>query len=107
MYEAGFLKDRVTVLNRATATTGAWGRTAGDYEVTATYWANWKWTKGAQAMREGALDAYDTIMVRMRYHDTVTRDSRLRHDGKDYQITSLNASKDEDEMQIICVELQS
>lgn len=106
MYSAGFLNDRVGILNRAADVETSFGRESGAYAKTAEYWCNWKWTKGAQAMREGALDAYDTIMVRMRWHADVTRDSRLEHGGRTYQITSLNEDKGRDEMQLVCVELQ-
>lgn len=106
MYEAGFLDTRVTVLNREEHTETEYGRQGGDYVKTGEYWANWHFTKGAQAMREGALEAYDTIMVRMRWHAGINRDSRIEKAGKTYQIVSLNADKRRDEMQMVIVELQ-
>lgn len=106
MYAAEILDTRVTVLNRTATTDTAYGKKAGTYEEAGTIWASWKWNKGMKAMREGALDAYDTIMVRCRATAPITRDSRLRHEGRDYQIQSLNANKKENEMQIICVSIQ-
>lgn len=105
-YSAGMLDKRVTVLNRAASVDSDYGRTGGDYATGNTYNANVTWSHGVKAMREGALDAYDTLMVRMRWHTDVTRESRLQISGKVYQIESLNGDQGADEMQITCVELQ-
>lgn len=101
------LSKRVTVQNRSAASDTEYGRTAGDYADAHTYNANVTWSHGVKSMREGALDAYDTIMVRMRWHADVNRESRLKIEGKIYMIESLNGDREADEIQITCVELQT
>ena len=63
------------------------------------------WKKGQKALNEGALDAYDTVLIRMRYNNVVTRDSRLQSGGVTYQIQSLHADKQENTIQITAMEI--
>ena len=101
-YTSGMLKYRVTILNKQVAT--GFGETT-SYQPAATVWADVTWSKGAKALREGALDAYDTVLIRMRYNDVVTRDSRLQADGVTYQIQSLHANRQENTIQITATEI--
>ena len=101
-YTSGLLKYRVTILNKQVAS--GFGETT-SYQPAATVWADMTWSKGVKALREGALDAYDTVMIRMRYNDVVTRDSRLQHDGVTYQIQSLHADRQENTIQITATEI--
>ena len=117
-YTSGLLKHRVTILNKQVAS--GFGETT-SYQPAATVWADITWSKGAKALREGALDAYDTVMIRMRYNDVVTRDSRLQirmryndvvtrdsrlqHGGVTYQIQSLHADRQENTIQITATEI--
>ncbi len=101
-YTSGLLKYRVTILNKQVAS--GFGETT-SYQPAATVWADMTWSKGAKALREGALDAYDTVLIRMRYNDVVTRDSRLQHDGVTYQIQSLHADRQENTIQITATEI--
>ncbi len=63
------------------------------------------WNKGVKALREGALDAYDTVLIRMRWNNIVTRDSRLQCDGVTYQIQSLHADRQDNTIQITATEV--
>ncbi len=101
-YPSGLLKSRVTILHKQVAS--GFGETT-SYQPSATVWAAATWSKGATALREGALDAYDTVMIRMRYNDIVTRDSRLQHGGVTYQIQSLHADRQENTIQITATEI--
>ena len=101
-YTSGMLKYRVTILNKQVAS--GFGETT-SYQPAATVWADVTWSKGAKALREGALDAYDTVLIRMRYNDVVTRDSRLQHDGVTYQIQSLHADRQANTIQITATEI--
>jgi len=101
-YTSGMLKDRVVILNKQTA--AEFGATT-DYMPVAEVWADVTWSKGVKALREGALDAYDTIMVRMRYNCCVSRDSRLQHDGVTYQIQSLHRDYQDNTIQITATEV--
>lgn len=101
------LDERIKILARCAAVDGAFGRGSGgtQYEEVAEVWAAVTWSKGMKALREGAVDAYDTLMVRTRWHNLLTRDCRLQIKDKVYQIDSLNGSRREDQIQITCTEL--
>ena len=101
-YTSGILKYRVKILNKQVAS--GFGETT-SYQPAATVWADMTWSKGSKALREGALDAYDTVMIRMRYNDIVTRDSRLQHGGVTYQIQSFYPDRQENTIQITATEI--
>ena len=103
-YSTGLLKHRVKILNKVLPTQADFGETT-RYAEAATVWADVTWSKGVKALREGALDAYDTIMVRMRYNTVVSRDSRLLIDGVTYQIQSLHRDYQENTIQITATEV--
>ena len=103
-YSTGLLKNRVKILNKVLPTQGDFGETT-QYEVKSCVWASVTWSKGVKALREGALDAYDTIMVRMRYNTIVSRESRLLHDGVTYQIQSLHRDHQDNTIQITATEV--
>ena len=101
-YTSGLLKYRVTILNKQVA--DGFGETT-SYQPATTVWADITWNKGVKALREGALDAYDTVLIRMRYNDVVTRDSRLQYGGVTYQIQSLHADRQDNTIQITATEI--
>lgn len=103
-YSTGLLNHRIMILNKVLPAQGEFGETT-QYVVQSCVWANVTWSKGVKALREGALDAYDTIMVRMRYNTIVSRDSRLLIDGVTYQIQSLHADRQENTIQITATEV--
>ena len=96
------LKYRVTILNKQVAT--GFGETTA-YQPAATVWADITWKKGQKALNEGALDAQDTVLIRMRWNNIVKRDSRLQYDGVTYQIQSLHADRQENTIQITATEI--
>lgn len=101
-YSSGILKNRVTILNKKVST--EFGATT-EYEPAACVWADVTWSKGTKSLREGALDAYDTVMVRMRWNNIVTRESRLQFDGDTYQIQSLHRDHQDNTIQITATEI--
>ena len=101
-YTSGILKYRVTILNKQVAT--EFGETT-SYQPAATVWADVTWKKGQKALNEGALDSQDTVLIRMRYNDVVTRDSRLQCNGVTYQIQSFHADHQENTIQITATEI--
>ena len=105
-YARGFLNKRVTILKRADNVDGDYGRVAGEWQDLATFWAAVDFSRGVKSMREGALDAYDTIMVRTDYLPSLTKECRLRYDGSTYHIDSFHADYDRNETQITATELQ-
>ena len=101
-YTSGLLKYRVTILNKQVAS--GFGETT-SYQPAACVNADGPWNKGVKALREGAMDAYDTVMIRMRWNNIVTRDSRLQCDGVTYQIQSLHADRQANTIQITATEI--
>jgi head-tail adaptor len=101
-YQSGFLHHRVTIWNKVVAT--GFGDTT-QWQADGTVWANVAFSKGVKALREGTLDAYDTVIVRMRFNDIINRDSLLVHDGRTYQIQSFHRDMRENIVQITAVEM--
>lgn len=101
-YSSGILNRRVTFIRRVTPERGAFGHNSGSgrYERVGTVWAAVDFSRGLKAMREGALDAYDTVMVRLRWNGSVSRDCLLQVDGKTWQIESFNESFSGNQIQI-------
>jgi hypothetical protein len=56
-------------------------------------------------MREGALDAYDTVLFRCRFIKQLDRWCLLRYNGKWYQITSFQEDYQENQIQMLATEL--
>lgn len=106
MYQTSILKDRVKIMQRVAAD-GKFGKDSSrpSYVERAEVWCGVTWTKGVKAMREGALDAYDTVMFRMRWNPVVSRDSYLGFEGKLYQIISYNSDRRENTIQITVMEI--
>lgn len=100
------MNKRVHVINRGADAAGDFGRNSGgrSYAYAMTVWASVRFNKGTKSLREGALDAYDTLIFGMRYHATITRESMLVWDGRTFQITSFNRDYQTNEIQITAVE---
>ena len=100
------MNKRVTVAKRATDTQESFGK-AGQpkYEILGTFWAAEDFNRGVKSLREGAYDAYDTVMFRMRYHEGVDRWCLLQFHGKWYQIQSFNESYQDNTIQITAIEM--
>ena len=75
------------------------------YEILGTFWAAEDFNRGVKSLREGAYDAYDTVMFRMRYHEGVDRWCLLQYQGKWYQIQSFNADYQQNQIQITATEM--
>ena len=101
-YSSGILKYRVIILNKQVAS--GFGETT-SYHPAATIWAGITWKKGQKALNEGVLDSQDTVLIRMRYNNIVTRDSRLQHGGVTYQIQSFHADEQDNTIQITATEV--
>ena len=103
-YSSGFLKDRIRVINKLPVTDGRFGRgSAGiQYTLLGTFHANVAWVKGVKALREGAMEAYDTVLIRMRYRETIDHDSLILHGQKVYAVMTVNADYQANELQLTC-----
>ncbi len=103
-YSAGILRWRVAILKKKDSGDRAFGAKT-EYEQVACVHANLTWKKGQKSLNEGALDAQDTVMFRMRWNNIVTRDCLLECEGVTYQIQSLHADRREDTIQITATEI--
>lgn len=105
MYSAGILNRRVTIVTPGANQDTEYGRvtTAGaSFEV----WAAVDWSRGTKSIREGAMDAYDVIMVRCRWNKHITRDCKVVYNGVSYRIDSFHADFQDNTIQMTCSELQ-
>ena len=106
-YDTGMLKDRIQILQRVIPD-GKTGKASGKPrfdQIGDCIWASVTWNKGMKAMREGALDAYDTVMVRTRWNPFLTRDCFIGFEGRIYQIMSYNADRMDNTIQITAQEM--
>lgn len=103
-YSTGLLKHRVAILNKKDANNIPFGEKA-EYEQVACVHADVTFSKGVKSLREGALDAYDTVLIRMRWNSIVTRESLLECEGVRYQVQSLHADRMENIVQITATEM--
>ena len=103
-YSSGMLNYMVAIMKKKDATEKKFGAKQ-EYEQVACVHADVTWKKGQKALNEGALDAVDTVMIRMRWNNIVTRDSLLECEGVRYQIQSLHADKRKNTIQITAVEM--
>ena len=103
-YSSSILRWRVAILKKKDPGERAFGAKT-EYEQVACVHANMTWNKGVKSLREGALDAYDTVMFRMRWNNIIDRDCLLECDGVTYQIQSLYADRYENTIQITATEI--
>ena len=101
------MNKRVKVAKRAADAASGYGKGAGGvrYSILGEFWAAEDFNKGIKSLREGAYDAYDTVMFRMRYHADIDRWCLIQYQGKWYQIQSFNASYQDNQIQITAMEL--
>lgn len=101
-YSTGMMRQKVTIAKRDNATQNRYGLDAAGIRwiKVGTFWAAVDWKRGMKEMREGALDAYDFIMVRMRWRDDIDRDCLLKHDDRWYQIESFHRDYEANTIQI-------
>ena len=97
---------RVTILNKVQPSERQFGEKTG-YRRDGSLWSSYEFSKGTRALREGALDAYDSVIFRMNFsaNVTITRESLIECDGKVYQVQSLNSDKRENNIIIRATEM--
>lgn len=101
------MNKRVKIAKRVDSEGGIFGRSSGGqkYTMLGEFWAAESFNKGVKSMREGAVDAYDTVMFRMRYHAEIDRWCLIQYHGKWYQIQSFNEDFQTNEIQITAKEM--
>ena len=87
-YDAGLLNYLITPVNRKAATMGKHGvDSAGvQWQEGSSLHAWVDYQRGKSAMNVGALDAYAVKIVRMNYTTQLNERSRIKYDGKLWQI---------------------
>ena len=99
---------RITLLNKVQPAERAFGEKTG-YRREGSLNSSYEFNKGTKALREGALDAYDSVMFRLNFSGNVakkiTRESLIEMDGKIYQIQSLNSDHMENKIIILATEM--
>lgn len=95
------LKHRVEIL-RKVQVDGRLGRNSGTvaFESLGVVWASVDFQRGLKAMREGAFDGTDYVLIRMRYNGAITRNSYLYYDGIIYLITEFKREYQDNIIQI-------
>lgn len=105
-YSTGMMNKRIMVVKRATDESATFGKSGQPkYEILGTFWMNETFNKGTKSLREGSLDAYDTVMFRCRFNKHLDRWCLLKYNGKWYQITSFQEDYQENQIQILATEL--
>ena len=106
-YDAGMRSKRITIARRSETTGGQFSqRSAGQkYEIGGTFWAAEDFNKGTKSLREGAVDAYDTVMFRMNWYPGIDRWCIIKYDGTWYQIKAFNANRQANTIQITAQEM--
>ena len=108
-YSTGMMNKRVTIATRVKQEMGDFGMgSAGlEYQILGTFWAAEDFNRGTKALREGAVDAYDTVMFRMRYNAQIDRWCLIKYHDVWYQIDSFNASYRDNSIQITAREMSN
>ena len=108
-YSTGMMNKRVTIATRVKQEMGDFGMgSAGlEYQILGTFWAAEDFNRGTKALREGAVDAYDTVMFRMRYNAQIDRWCLIKYHDVWYQIDSFNASYHDNSIQITAIEMSN
>ena len=106
-YSSGMMNKRVKVAKRYEEQNPTFGGSSSvtKYEILGTFWAAEDFNRGVKSLREGAYDAYDTVMFRMRYNAEIDRWCLLQYQGKWYQIQSFNESYQDNTIQITAIEM--
>jgi uncharacterized GH25 family protein len=107
-FTAGMRNHRITILNKVAPSEKAFGEKTG-YKRDGSLNSSYEFNKGTKALREGSLDAYDTVIFRLNFSGnaakTITRESLIEMNGKIYQIQSLNADHQENKIIIRATEM--
>lgn len=105
-YSAGMMNKVVTIAKRFHDQQESFGKQGSPkYEIIGQFWAAEDYNKGVKSLREGAFDAYDTVMFRMAYDARIDRWCLVKYNGKWYQIQSCNEDYQTNKIQITAIEM--
>jgi head-tail adaptor len=95
------LNKRVAIMKRATEA-AEFGKDR-SYVYAGTVWAGVDYSRGTMSLREGALDAYDRLVIRMRYNKVIDPFCMVVYNGRTYQIESFNEDDHDNQIQLVVV----
>ena len=105
-YSSGMLNKRITIACRAEDNSNQFGKQGqARYTILGQFWAAEDFNRGTKAMREGAVDAYHTVMFRMNWYPGIERWCIIKYDGMWYQITSFHADRQANTIQMTATEM--
>lgn len=99
------LDKRIQIAKRSATQPSTFSGSATNYEILGTFWAAESFNKGVKSLREGAYDAYDTVMFRLRYHSCIDRWCLIKYQDVWYKIDSFNADERANQIQITATEM--
>jgi len=100
------LNKRIVIAKRADDSGDTFGKSGQPkYTILGTFWASEDFNRGIKALREGAYDAYDTVMFRLRFHECIDRWCLIKYLDKWYKIESFNESYQDNQIQITATEM--
>lgn len=73
------------------------------YVYAGTVWAGVDYSRGTMSLREGALDAYDRLVIRMRYNKVIDPFCMVVYNGRTFQIESFNEDDHDNQIQLVVV----
>lgn len=105
-YSTDILNWIVTIYNKKDVDQLKFGEKP-KFEPVAVVHADMSWKKGQRSLNVGAMDSHDTVLIRMRWNNIVTRDSLLECEGVMYQIQSMHPDRRANTIQITAIEIVS
>ena len=100
------LNKRIVVAKRVSDESATFGKSGQPkYTILGCFHAAEDFNRGVKSLREGALDAYDTVMFRLRHNAQMDRWCLIQYQGKWYQIMSFNADFQSNQIQITAQEM--
>ena len=100
------LNKRIEIYRRASEQESTFGKSGQPkYEKVGTFWAAESHVKGMKTLQEGAFDAYDKVMFRLRYTPCIDRWSIVLFRGRWFQILDFKDDPQDNTIQIIAQEM--
>ncbi|CAG23154.1 phage head closure protein [Photobacterium profundum] len=105
--DVGRMNHRVTVEGADRSRVDAAGQPIAVYAEVCSVWANVRFERGAEAMRNGIESAVRRGSVRIRYREDIDEGMRLIHKGMTYGITNVLPDEETMEFMDILIEKRS
>lgn len=100
------LNKCIQIYRRATEQESTFGKSGQPkYELVGTFWAAESHVKGMKTLQEGAFDAYDKVMFRLRYTDCADRWCVILFRGRWYKIVDYKDDPQVNTIQILSQEM--